>query len=262
MLRIQERRRPSPHGLFCAPIVLFAYKRPAHTRRVLQTLAMNPLAGKSHLYIFCDGPRSTQEGAAVAEVRRLVRRHSWCGQVTVHERQTNAGLAQSIIAGVSEVLDRHEEVIVLEDDLELAPGFLEFMNAALERYRPQSRVMQISGYMFPVRVPRDQEAGFLPMISSWGWATWKRAWRHFDADLAGWQEVLADASVRRRFDLDGSYSYSRLLQQVHAGQADSWAVRWHLAVFGQRGLTLFPARSFVRNRGWDGSGTHCTPSSV
>jgi len=115
--------------------------------------------------------------------------------------------------------------------------------------------------MFPVANPGTQ-ARFLPMISSWGWATWGRAWRYFDPDLGGLGDVLENPAVRQRFDLDDSYPYSWLLAELRAGRVDSWAVAWYLAVFRQQGLTLFPSRSLVRNTGWDGSGIHCTQSGA
>jgi hypothetical protein len=240
-----------------APLVLFAYKRPRHTLAVLQSLAANPEAARCRLTIHCDGPKNAGEEAAVAEVRRVVRARPWCGQVDIFDKDINFGLARSVSAGVTDMLRRHDHVIVLEDDLVLSRCFLRFMNAALARYRDEPRVMQISGYMFPIPLPAALETCFLPMISSWGWATWARAWQLYDPAMSGYERLVAGKKRRRRFDLGGSYPFFDLLQDQCAGRIDSWGIRWYLSVFERHGVTLFPARSYVHNQGWDGSGTHC-----
>src|SRR5262249_54070621 len=158
--------------------------------------------------------------------------------------------------GVTDLCHRHASAIVIEDDLELSPYFLEYMNAGLVTYRDDARVMQISGYMFPIRLPSSQDAFFLPLTTSWGWATWDRAWRQFDPDAVVASLVLADPLQRSAFDLNGSYPYSAMLQAQQEGKIDSWAIRWYHSVFAHKGLVLYPARSLVRNSGFDGSGVN------
>lgn len=240
-----------------APIILFVYKRPRHALAALESLRSNPQASGSHLVIHCDGPKDASEETAVTEVRRVVRLRRWCGTVEIVERDINIGLARSVSSGVTEMLRQHERVIVLEDDLVLSPSFLEFMNDALARYEGIEPVMQVSGYMFPAAFPAGLDACFLPMISSWGWATWTRAWRHYDPTMSAFARLSASKKKRRRFDLGGSYPFFDLLRDQCAGRVDSWGIRWYLSVFARHGLTLFPIRSHVRNQGWDGSGTHC-----
>ncbi|MBL8796081.1 MAG: glycosyltransferase family 2 protein [Planctomycetia bacterium] len=241
-----------------APIILFAFNRPAHTLRALESLAANPLAEHSTLYIYCDGPKRWEGSAGVRAVREVVRQKQWCGEVRIRERIENAGLASSVIHGVTEVMDLHGEAIVIEDDLVLSPDFLRFMNAALDAYRDAPRVMQVSGYMYPIERSADAAAAFLPLTSSWGWATWARAWKHFDGDMRGADGLLRDAQARYRFDLDGSHPCTHLIELQRAGRMDSWAIRWYLSVFLANGLVLYPPQSLVQNGGFDGTGTHCT----
>src|SRR5262245_11885581 len=122
-----------------SPIVLFAYKRPDHTRRCLESLAQNTWAPESQLIIYCEAPKNPAEIGAVAQVRALVKSRRWCADVSVIERERHLGLAQSVLTGVTETLQQHESVIVLEDDLVLAPRFLEFTNHALYHYRNKPR---------------------------------------------------------------------------------------------------------------------------
>lgn len=239
-----------------APIALFAFKRPVHTRRALEALARNPEFERSPLHIFCDGARRPEDEAAVQATRDVVRR--WAHpQKTLHEAAVNRGLAASVIAGVSGLCREHGRVIVVEDDLAVAPAFLSYMNRALERYADEDRVMQISGYMFPAAWPEQRlDAALLPFISSWGWATWSRAWVHYDATMTAFGDVAGDRALRRRFDLGGAARFFAMLKKQKTGKSDSWAIRWYLSVFMRDGLVLFPRHSLVSNEGSDGSGTH------
>ena len=171
-------------------------------------------------------------------------------------RERNLGLSASIVSGVGALCRDHGRAIVLEDDLLTAPGFLRFMNDTLARYADDSRVMQVSGYMFPVAPDESNRAAFLPLISCWGWGTWQRAWDAYDPDMKGYFTLEADRALRRRFNLDGAYNYFAMLRQQRAGKIDSWGVRWLLSVFMRNGLVLYPPQTLVENIGFDGSGTH------
>lgn len=210
----------------------------------------------SAVTVFCDGSRSDADKKAVAAVREVAR--DMLGpDADVRASDANQGLARSIIAGVTEMVERHGRVIVVEDDFDLAPGFLTFLNAGLDRFADDPRVFQISGHMFDVPEFADrQTALFLPMTTSWGWATWDRAWRQFDSAAVGWQALLTDRALRKRFNLNGTYDYAAMMQRQMEGKRDSWAIRWYWSVFQAGGMALFPPRSLVRNTGQDGSGTH------
>lgn len=237
-----------------APIALFAYDRPIHLQATVAALAANPLAAKSDLVIFSDGPKNPLAGNAVAAVRDVARVVTGFRSVRVVERTTNAGLVRSITEGVGQLVDEHGRLIVVEDDLITSPRFLEFMNGALERYEAEESVMQISGYMYPVT--RQQSACFLPTVSCWGWATWARAWKAYDASASFWSVLQEDPALRRKFDLGGAYDYSGLLERHLAGKVTSWGVLWYLSVFARQGLILHPPQSLVSNLGFDGSGSH------
>jgi hypothetical protein len=238
-----------------APIVLFVYNRPEHTRRTLAALAANPLAIDSDLFIYADGPKKPQHAEMIERTRAVTRAVSGFKSVTMIERDKNLGLANSIIAGVSELCSARGRAIVVEDDLLVAPQFLTFLNLGLDRYADQPGVFQISGFMFPgIRV--KTECCFLPLTTTWGWATWGRAWSYFDPDLSKIDILETNSDLRRRFDLNDSYSYFEMAKQQQRGEIDSWGIRWYLSTFLQNGLTLYPGRSLVRNIGVDGSGTH------
>lgn len=244
-----------------APIALFVYNRPAHTRETIEALRKCELAEQSDLFIFSDAPKTNKDADAVSEVREYIRSIDGFKSVSIGERNANFGLANSIINGVTSVINVHDRIIVLEDDLIVSPNFLRFMNDALDQYEDKPSVIQISGYMFPVKVDIDEDALFLPMTTSWGWATWKRAWQLFDPDAKGYASLKNDSMLRKRFNLDGAFDYFSMLENQLEGRINSWAIRWYLATFLNNGLTLYPRQSLVSNIGFDGSGTHCGAST-
>mgnify|MGYP000299119078 CR=1 FL=1 len=239
------------------PIALFAYDRPAHVAAALESLSRCARLDECCLHVYCDGPRDPSCRDAVGRTREIIRH--WAKRLDAHvvERPTNLGLGRSIVTGVTELCERYGRAIVVEDDLQVAPGFVEYLLCALERYADEAGVYQVSGYMFPVEHPPTPDAFFLPLVTTWGWATWKRAWDAFSWDVGDTLAQLADPHVRRRFDLDDSYPYHRLLADRLAGRNDSWGILWWWAVFQANGLVLHPRRSLVWVGGWDGSGTHC-----
>jgi GT2 family glycosyltransferase len=245
-----------------ATIALFAYNRPMHVRRTVESLLANELAVASDLYIFSDGPKSLAQQPVIADVRRYAKSVSGFRSVTVVERDENRGLANSIIDGTTRLTTEFGRVIVLEDDLVVSPRFLEYMNRALDRYQSEDAVMQVSGYMFPIDIAADTDAFFMPFTTSWGWATWQRAWRHFDPAMKAFDALATNRQLRDSFNLYGAYDYFHLLERQRRGRIDSWAIRWYLSVFMRGGLTLYPARALVRNTGFDGSGTHCVDVDV
>jgi hypothetical protein len=239
-----------------APIVLFVYNRPAHTRRCLDALRRNREFADSPLYIFCDGPRTLDDEPAVAEVQAIANSLGHPNTV-VRASQQNQGLANSVIAGLNAVLADHERVIVVEDDLIVGPSFLGYLNEALQRYRDEPQVMQVAAHMYPIEPVTAHDALFLPLASSWGWATWRRAWQHFDASMQHYGTLTRDPARRRRFNLDAPLPYFEFLHRQHVGRADSWYIRWYLSIFMNDGLVLYPRHSHVQNQGFDGSGVHC-----
>ena len=238
-----------------SPVVLFAYMRPAHLEQTITSLLRNPEAGATHLHVFCDAAKRPEHQKQVDAVRRYVSSITGFASVTAVHRQANMGLANSIIGGVSDLLRLHESVIVLEDDLVVSPHFLRYMNDGLACYANDSKVASIHGYTYPVAQSLP-ETFFLRGADCWGWATWRRAWEHFNPNGGELLAELRASKLTHAFDLDGAYPYTRMLKDQIAGRNNSWAVRWHASCFLKDMLTLYPGRSLVANIGNDDSGTH------
>jgi hypothetical protein len=244
-----------------APIVLFCYNRPLHVRQTLESLNKNTLASKSTLYIYSDGPKNEQDRKNVNEVRKILREKKWCGKVFIYESNVNIGLANSIVNGVTRIVNRYGKIVVLEDDLVLSKGFLVYMNKALNIYENENKVMHISGYMFPVKGTLP-ETFFLNIPTCWGWGTWKRAWKYFNNDANYLLRAIKTGGNIRKFNLEGSYDWFYHLKSNVTGSLRTWAVRWYASFFKMNGFVLHPGKSLVRNIGFDSSGEHCDTNEI
>lgn len=239
-----------------APVALFVYNRPDHLERAIGALLKCPEVHESPFYVFCDGPKNSAASAAVERTRDIAKRMSPAhAQFVISD--VNKGLAASIEDGVRRLCEKYGRVIVIEDDLVVSPSFLKYMNAALEKYCHSTKVMQISGYMFPLqRSLADRRCALLPVTTSWGWATWKRAWQCYDPSARGWEALDRNNGEKIRFNMNGAFDFYAMLAQQMRGISDSWAIRWYWSVFRNQGLVLYPPASLVENTGFDGSGTH------
>lgn len=239
------------------PVAVFTYNRPRHTHSALEALSRCAGLEQCCIYLFSDAPRGADQVAQVSETRAVLRQWaSRLGAILV-ERSDNLGLSKSIVSGVSRLCDDYGRVIVLEDDLIVSPDFLTYMVAALERYEREAQVMQIAGCTLASPNLLERDAFFLPVTTTWGWATWRRAWQQFSwvpQDLA---TARTEPQWLERFNLHSTYDYLQMLDDRLAGRNDSWGILWWYAVSRQRGLVLYPKTNMVQNIGFDGSGIHC-----
>lgn len=240
----------------CAPITLFVYKRPWHTQQTIEALQRNDFASDSDLIIYSDAPKNQDAAQGVREVREYIHTVGGFRTVTIIERDVNFGLAQSIISGVTEVVNRFDSIIVIEDDLVTSPYFLRYMNEALQLYKDDEKVASIHGYLYPIK-KKLSGPFFIRGADCWGWGTWQRAWAHFEPDSVKLLEVLHRRRLTVKFDFGGTYPYTEMLRDQVQGSIDSWAIRWFASAFINDMLTLYPPVSLVRNIGLDSSGTHC-----
>lgn len=246
-----------------APIVLFAFNRPDHTLKTLTCLKNNFLADKSTLYIYCDGPHSSsskEEIIKINQVRKIARQEKWCNEVRIIEKDLNSGLYASIITGVTTILNQHDKIIVLEDDLLTSKWFLTFMNESLDLYNDDDEVACISGYIYPVK-GKLPETFFLKGADCWGWATWKRSWDLLELNAETLLKQLASNSLCKEFDFTNSYPYTNMLKEQMEGKIQSWAILWYASAFLKSKYCLYPGSSLVQNIGIDGTGIHSGNSS-
>ena len=239
-----------------APILLFVYNRPEHTQRCIESLKRNSLATDSTLYIYADGAKDDTQQPSVNEVRSYIHTIRGFKETIIIERDENWGLARNIIDGVTTQVNQYGRVIVLEDDLVVAPYFLQFMNDALETYQDEPKVGHIQACDF-TQDPSLPDTFLIKWTGSWGWATWARAWKHFNPNGKELLQELEQRKLTRTFDFNGKYGFTRMLRRQIKGKNNSWAIRWNASLFLKDILSLNVGRSLVQNEGFDGSGTNC-----
>ena len=249
----------SPNKL--APIVLFVYNRPEHTQRTVEALAKNVLADKSSLYIFSDGPKNQADAKRVNAVRDYLRTINGFENIGIIIREINLGLANSVISGVYEIFKTHEKVIVLEDDILTSPNFLSFMNNALDFYEKDIKIFSISGYPYPVKIPKSylNDIFVSRRPSSWGWATWKDRWKKIDWEIKNFKEFLSSKESQKAFNNAGEDLTPMLKAQLKV-KIDSWAIGWAYAHYRNNAYCLYPTVPLCKNIGTDKSGTHSSSS--
>ncbi|NTE05053.1 glycosyltransferase [Agrobacterium tumefaciens] len=238
-----------------APIALFVYNRPQHTERTLKFLQQNELAIESRLFIFSDGAKTAQDVDKVAEVRSIIKKVDGFKSVKIFEKKENSGLANSVIEGVTKLITDYGQVIVFEDDLVTSPHTLTYFNEGLNLYRDEERVMHIGAYMYPLKVNDLPQSFFFRAATSWGWATWARAWKNFEPDIDTLISKF-DHQKKTAFSIDSTMNFWKQMQEFKKGKNNSWAIRWYASIFLKNGLTLNPSQSLVNNIGHDGTGVH------
>ena len=239
------------------PLAYFAYNRPEHTERSLTSLSKCNSKDLYDFYFFSDASYDESNKLKVEEVRRILRSKAKYFSASLVERPNNLGLSKSIVSGVSGLTETYGKVVVLEDDLELSPEFLTFMAAALEHYENDHEIMQVGAYTIAEPKGLEMDAFFLPITTTWGWATWHRAWKQFSWTPKDYPNILENKEWTSLFNVNGATDYLSMLEDRLAGRNDSWGILWWYVVSKAKGKVVYPCKTLVTNFGFDGSGVHC-----
>ncbi|WP_201743896.1 nucleotide-diphospho-sugar transferase [Hymenobacter busanensis] len=259
---------PSATG-FSTPVLLLVFNRPDTTRRVLQALRR---ARPTRLYVAADGPRPQHptDGANCQATRQLVRELvDWPCELHTLYRDTNLNCGVGPATAIDWFFEHEAEGIILEDDCVPAPSFFRFCAELLARYRHDTRVMHIGGNNFSAEAQRPPTAEaesyyFSTQVNSWGWATWRRAWQHFDFYLTGYQELQRRGALQGLYSsaLETRYRLSKIESVLDLPEPpDVWDYQWHFAVAAHSGLCIVPAQNLVSNIGFGEHGTHTLDDS-
>ena len=244
-----------------APIVLFVYNRPYHTKQTIEALQKNELASESELFIYSDAPKNENAVVMVNEVREYIKSVDGFKRVTITEREKNWGLTNSIIDGVTKIVNEYGKIIVLEDDLVTSPYFLKFMNEALEFYESEEKVWHVSGWNYPIETDGLDDVFLWRLMNCWGWATWADRWKHYEKDVDKTIQEFSKDDIKK-FNIDGVENFFGQVLSNKEGKINTWAIFWYTTIFKQNGLCLNPTQTFVENIGNDSSGTHCGETEI
>lgn len=242
-----------------APILMFVYDRPNHARKALEALSNNNLATDSILYIYCDGIKKNPnkgQRERIAETRKAIREKRWCREVNIIESDINQGCKNAVINGVTEIINRHNKVIVVEDDIITGKYFLEYMNYSLKTYFEDKKVFGIGGNLFRHSGKLKAETYFLPLSSPWGYAFWADRWNSIDFIESNLMNEVLEKNKRSEL-LFGGTDYYKMLEAQCNGELDTWDIQVYVNMILQEKFFLYPRKALSYNIGFDGSGVHC-----
>jgi hypothetical protein len=244
-----------------APVLVLGYNRPSHLQRALLALSSNTDSKFTDFYISIDGPRNISEAILIDECQKIASLDYGFRSTKHLFSEFNQGLAKTVITNVTNILENHGSIIVVEDDLVVSKHFLRYMNLGLQKYHTEKCVASIHGYQYPIGL-LTKECVFLRGADCWGWATWKDRWDSAEFNVDILLKQININGIRKSFDLGGYQLNYKLLSKQKKGEVDSWAIRWHASMFVQNRLTLYPPESLVINTGLDGSGRHESINSI
>jgi len=244
-----------------APIILFVYNRIWHTKQTVTALERNELASRSELFIYSDNAKNSEDRKKVEEIRKYIKTIKNFKKITIIEQKKNIGLANSIISGVTKIVNKYGKIIVVEDDLVTSPHFLRFMNESLDLYKNEKKVWHITGYRHPLDDKKIKKHFFIKPATCWGWATWSNRWSYFKKDTDYFLDKFNKKSIKD-FNINNTFDYYYQLTLNHKNEINTWAIFWYATTYFNNGLCLHPKKSFVQNIGNDDSGVHCQSTSV
>ena len=234
-----------------APIVIFAYNRPNHLLKLLTSLQKNEIIDKTDVFFYIDKAKDSTTVSKNNEVIEIVNRQWNFRNKSIVIRENNYGLKKNILNGVSEVINKYGNVIVLEDDLIVSKNYLEFMNKALDKYKDTEDVWHITGFNYKTPYLSKKESYFTTHMNCWGWATWKNNWNQINNNLSNKIEESAVQEFNFGNLIQNNYQQILLNEE---NLISTWAIFWYQTIFLNRGLCLMPAKTLVYNAGFDGSG--------
>jgi hypothetical protein len=244
------------------PVAFLIFNRPDTTERVFAEIAR---ARPPELLVVADGPRSDQPGdrEKCDAARAVIDRVDWDCNVLKNYSDENLGCRRRVSSGLDWVFDTLEEAIILEDDCLPHPTFFRFCEELLEFYRDDERIMMISGDNFQFGRKRTPYSYYFSLYTHiWGWASWRRAWKHYDVEMKLWPEIkngswLHDLLLDRR----AIKYWTKTFQRVYEGKIDTWDYSWTFACWSQNGLTILPNENLISNIGFREDGTHTASST-
>lgn len=245
-----------------APIALFVYNRPEHTKSTIEGLLSNPESSNTNLYIFADGPKkniSEKDLTKLNEVRSFIHTVKGFKNVYIEELSTNKGLAPNTIDAMSKMFNKFDKVIMFEDDDVPSPFFLSYMNRCLNKYEKDPTIWCVSGYTdTSYLTPHGSDDLFLVnRPSSWGFGTWRRCWNKVIWDLGTLKGIFKHRDIINKFNKWGGNDSAEILFNTFDGISSSWSIRYNFAAYLNNAYTILPNKSLIFNIGCDGSGTHC-----
>lgn len=238
-----------------APILVFSYNRVDHFKETIENLKQCNLADQSDLIIYSDGAKNDSDKIIVERIREYASTINGFKSVNLISLDRNYGLAANIIKGVSDVINQYGKVIVLEDDLLVSSQFLQYMNESLDKFQNVQEIWHVSGWNYPIDTIGLPKLIPIRIMNCWGWGTWKDRWSHFEKNPEKLIQQFDKKDIKV-FDVDNSGVFWSQVLANHNNTINTWAIFWYATIYLNQGICINPLKSFVKNIGHDGSGTH------
>lgn len=237
------------------PVVIIIHRRPDLTRRLVNSLRQ---VKPQKLYVFADGPRNPTEVRACEITRDVINEIDWKCEIIKEYSKANIGLRRRVVSGLNYVFKREEYAIILEDDLVPDPTFFRFCSELLHRYRNTNNIISIAGNNFQFGKTKIPESYYFSRyVHSWGWATWRRAWKLYDDSLSGWQSRNDFTWLKATLgDFTMALYWQLIFTMTKSGIFDSWAYRWTYTSLKNNMVTIIPSENLVSNYGYGVEATH------
>ncbi|MDJ0579615.1 TylF/MycF/NovP-related O-methyltransferase [Crocosphaera sp.] len=231
------------------PVAFLIFKRPELTQKVFNAIAQ---VKPRKLLVVADGPASEEDEEKCRKTRAIIQQVDWDCEVLTNLSDKNLGCQQRISSGLNWVFSQVEEAIILEDDCLPDLSFFKFCQTLLDYYRHDERIMHISGNNFQLGQSRTQDSYYFSQYPHiWGWATWRRAWKHYDVTMKDWPEFRQSDSLASVFPDSHEQKYwTDLLERTYQGEINTWDFPWGYSCWAQNGLTILPDVNLVTNIGF------------
>lgn len=242
-----------------APLLITTLNRSVHFKRCVESLALCALADKTVLYIALDYPLHEGHKTGYEEIKKHLPNIKGFQEVIIIERDNNFGAVDNFFTSLNVVFEKYDKVIISEDDNVFSTDFLTFVNKGLTIYKNREDIFSISGYQYPIKVPKSYKDDIYIWIgfSAWGVGVWKDKWEKVDWNYPNLKEFLNDKNNIKKLNKIAENYVPALRRIVDTGYiTGDTLICYHLFIHGM--YSVFPVVSRVRNMGNDGSGVNCT----
>ena len=239
-------------------VLFLIFNRPETTRQVFEAIRA---AQPPRLYVAADGPRIDRAGEVerCAEARRIATAVDWACDVQTLFRDQNLGCKVGVSTGISWFFEHEAEGIILEDDVLPLPSFFPYCDELLERYRDDDRIALVSGCNLIAHRFTPPESYFYSIYNHiWGWASWRRAWKHYDVAMSDWPAWRDSGGLCRLSNGRKSFEeyWREIFDAVSHGEIDTWDYQWTFTCWRLGALSILPSRNQTYNIGFGPSATH------
>ena len=240
------------------PVAFFIFNRPKTTQMVFESIRG---AKPSKLLVVADGPRENVQNEYIkcSEARSIIDRVDWECEIFKNYSDYNLGCKRRISSGIDWIFSMVDEAILLEDDCLPNADFFDFCSELLFYYRNDTRIMHIGGSNLASYTSPDEAESyyFSKLVNIWGWATWKRAWKHYDVDIMDFPSLQSKQGFKEQI-FSGKIAENRIKQykKAYDGQIDTWDYQWQVTCMAQNGLAIVPYSNLVSNLGFGKDSSH------